>query len=70
MDPAIASIVVAVIGAITSLIGIAIKEIKAIRKENRIDHGAVMLKLTKVQKTVDRVSDRLDDHIDWHMDRK
>lgn len=70
MDPAIASIIVAVIGAVTSLIGIAIKEIKALRKENRVDHGVVMLKLNKVQKTVDKVSDRLDDHIDWHLERK
>lgn len=70
MDPAIASIVVAVIGAVTSLLGLAIKEFRSMRKENRADHGAVMIKLNKVQKSVDRVSDRLDDHIDWHLDSK
>ena len=70
MDPAIASIIVAVIGTVGSLVGIAIKEFRALRRENRADHGVVMLKLNKVQKTVDRVSERLDDHIDWHLDSK
>lgn len=67
MDPAVASIIVAVIGVVGSLLGIAIKEFKALRQENRDDHGVVMDKLTKVQDTVDKVSDRLDDHIDWHL---
>lgn len=67
MDPAIASIVVAGIGAISSLIGIAIKEFRSMKRQNSVDHGAVVLKLNKVQKTVDRVEERLDDHIDWHL---
>lgn len=70
MDPAIASIIVAVIGTVGSLVGIAIKEFRALRRENRADHGVVMLKLNKVQKSVDKVSDRLDDHIDWHLEKK
>lgn len=70
LDPAIASIVVAVIGAVSGLLGIAIKEFRAMRTDNKADHGAVMIKLNKVQKSVDRVSDRLDDHIDWHSDSK
>lgn len=70
MDPAIASIVVAFIGLIGSLGGIAIREFRALRRENRADHGVVMLKLNKVQKSVDKVSDRLDDHIDWHLEKK
>lgn len=70
MDPAVASIIVAVIGTVGSLAGIAVKEFRAMRRENRADHGVVMLKLNKVQKTVDKVSDRLDDHIDWHLEKK
>lgn len=70
MDPAVASIIVAIIGTVGSLIGIAVKEFRAMRRENRADHGVVMLKLNKVQKTVDKVSDRLDDHIDWHLEKK
>lgn len=67
MDPAIASIIVALIGTFGTLFGMAIKEFRAMKKENKADHGAVMIKLNKVQKSVDKVSDRLDDHIDWHM---
>lgn len=67
MDPALASIIVAVIGAISGLIGIAIKEFKTMKQQNNADHGAVMLKLNKVQKSVDKVGERLDDHIDWHL---
>ena len=70
MDPAVASIIVAIIGLVGSIGGVAIKEFRAMRKENKADHGAVMIKLNKVQKTVDKVSDRLDDHIDWHLDKK
>lgn len=70
MDPAVASIVVAVIGLFGSIGGVAIKEFRALRRENRADHGVVMLKLNKVQKSVDKVSDRLDDHIDWHLEKK
>jgi hypothetical protein len=67
MDPAIASIIVALIGALSGLLGIAIKEFKNMREKNDADHGAVMLKLNKVQKSVDKVGERLDDHIDWHL---
>lgn len=67
MDPAIASIIVALIGAVSGLIGLAIKEFKEMKQRNEADHGAVMLKLNKVQKSVDRVGERLDDHIDWHL---
>ena len=67
MDPAIASIIVAIIGSVSGLLGLAVKEFKSMRQRNEADHGAVMLKLNKVQKSVDRVGDRLDDHIDWHL---
>jgi hypothetical protein len=67
MDPALASIIVALIGAVSGLLGLAIKEFKSMKEKNDADHGAVMLKLNKVQKSVDRVGERLDDHIDWHL---
>lgn len=67
MDPALASIIVALIGAVSGLLGIAIKEFKRMKQKNDADHGAVMLKLNKVQKSVDKVGERLDDHIDWHL---
>ncbi len=67
MDPAIASIVVALIGLIGTILGLSIKEFKDMKNKNSADHGAVMLKLNKVQDSVDKVGDRLDDHIDWHL---
>jgi hypothetical protein len=67
MDPAISSIIVAVIGVVGTITGIAIKEFKDMKNKNSADHGAVMLKLNKVQDSVDKVGDRLDDHIDWHL---
>lgn len=67
MDPALASIIVALIGAVSGFIGLAIKEFRSMKDKNDADHGAVMLKLSKVQKSIDKVGDRLDDHIDWHL---
>lgn len=67
MDPALASIVVAIIGVFGSLAGIAIKEFKSMKKTNSEDHGQVMARLDKVQTSVDGVSERLNDHIDWHL---
>jgi hypothetical protein len=67
MDPAIASIVVAIIGVFGSLAGLAIKEFKSMKKTNSEDHGQVMARLDKVQTSVDGVSERLNDHIDWHL---
>lgn len=70
MDPAIASIVVAIIGVFGSLAGIAIKEFKSMKRMNSEDHGKVVARLEKVQASVDRVGERLDDHIDWHLKKK
>lgn len=67
MDPAIASIIVAVIGGVFGLLSLAIKEFRDMRNRNSADHGAVMIKLNKVQDSVDKVGERLDDHIDWHL---
>lgn len=67
MDPAVASIVVAFIGTIGTLVGLSIKEFRSMGNKNSADHGAVMIKLNKVQDSVDKVGNRLDDHIDWHL---
>jgi hypothetical protein len=67
MDPALASIIVALIGAVSGLLGLAVKEFRSMKEKNDSDHGAVMLKLNKVQKSVEKVGERLDDHIDWHL---
>lgn len=67
MDPAVASIIVAIIGLVGTLAGLAVKEFKDMKTKNSADHGAVMLKLNKVQDSVDKVGERLDDHIDWHL---
>jgi hypothetical protein len=48
-------------------LGLSIKEFKDMKNKNSADHGAVMLKLNKVQDSVDKVGERLDDHIDWHL---
>jgi hypothetical protein len=67
MDPALATIVVALITTVGGLFGVAIKEFKSLKKSNTEDHGQVMTRLEKVQDSVDHVSVRLDDHIDWHL---
>ena len=67
MDPALATIVVAVITTVGGLVGLSIKEFRSMRKSNNEDHGAVMRKLDNVQTGVDKVAERLDDHIDWHL---
>jgi hypothetical protein len=67
MDPALATIVVAVITTIGGLVGLSIKEFLSMRESNNRDHGAVMRKLDNVQTGVDKVAERLDDHIDWHL---
>ena len=67
MDPALATIVVAIITTVGGLFGVAIKEFKSLKKSNTEDHGQVVARLDKVQNSVDHVSVRLDDHIDWHL---
>lgn len=63
MDPAIATIVVAVI----TTFGFSIKEFKSMKKTNSLDHDHVVQRLERVQNSVDHVVERLDDHIDWHL---
>jgi hypothetical protein len=66
MDPALATIIVAVI----TTFGFSVKEFKSMKKTNSLDHGQVMQQLNKVQSSVDKVGDRLNDHIDWHVDKQ
>lgn len=68
MTAEMATVIAASISAIGGLLGIAIHEFRDMKKKNSADHGSVMLKLNKVQKSVDRVAERLDDHIDWHLE--
>lgn len=63
MDPALATIIVAVI----TTFGFSIKEFKSMKKNNSLDHGQVMQRLDRVQDSVDHVAERLDDHVDWHL---
>lgn len=67
MDPAFATVLAATITAVCGLIGLALKQVIALRKENKADHGAVMDKLNEMQEDVRHVSSRLDDHIEWHL---
>lgn len=77
MDPAVASIIVAAIAAIGSVIGILInktkneiisskKETIEMRKENREDHAIVASLLNKVIHDVHKVDEKLDQHIESH----
>lgn len=68
MTAELATVIAASISAIGGLLGIAIHEFRDMKKKNDVDHGAVMLKLNKVQKGVERVAERLDDHMDWHLE--
>lgn len=70
MTAELATVLAAAITAFGGFAGIAIHEFRDMKKKNDSDHGAVMLKLNKVQKSIDKVTDRLDDHIDWHLETK
>lgn len=77
MTDAWAIIIATLITTLAGAIGAGIKQLKELRKENRVDHGMVMLHLKSVRRSVDtvgekvtNVSERLDKHIDWHLDDK
>jgi hypothetical protein len=77
MTDAWAIIIATLITTLAGAIGAGIKQLKDLRKENRVDHGMVMLHLKSVRRSVDtvgekvtNVSERLDKHIDWHLDDK
>lgn len=77
MTDAWALIIATLITTIAGGIGAALKQVKDLRKENRVDHGIVMLHLKSVKRSVENVGERvdnigtrLDDHIDWHLKDK
>jgi hypothetical protein len=77
MTDAWAIIIATLITTLAGALGAGIKQLKELRKENRVDHGMVMLHLKSVRRSVDtvgekvtNVSERLDKHIDWHLDDK
>jgi hypothetical protein len=77
MTDAWAIIIATLITTLAGALGAGIKQLKDLRKENRVDHGMVMLHLKSVRRSVDtvgekvtNVSERLDKHIDWHLDDK
>jgi hypothetical protein len=77
MTDAWALIIATLITTVAGVVGAGIKQLKELRKENRNDHGMVMLHLKTVRRSVENVGDkvqsvseRLDNHIDWHLDAK
>jgi hypothetical protein len=77
MTDAWALIIATLITTVAGVVGAGIKQLKELRKENRNDHGMVMLHLKTVRRSVENVGDkvqsvseRLDNHIDWHLDSK
>lgn len=77
MTDAWALIIATLITTVAGGLGAAIKQMRDLRKENRVDHGIVMLHLKSVKRSVedvgnrvDGVGKRLDDHIDWHLKDK
>ena len=77
MTDAWAIVIAAVITAVGGLAGVIVKQVRDLRRENRQDHGVVMLKLNLVSRSMnavseklDKVNDRLNDHIDWHLEDK
>lgn len=67
MNEAWASILVAIIGVVGSILAIQFQKLK---KENRTDHGLVIRAITEVQDDVREVGKKLDGHIDWHLKDK
>jgi hypothetical protein len=67
MTEAWASIIVAVIGVVGSILAFQFQKMK---KENRADHGLVIRAITEVQDDVREVGKKLDGHIDWHLKDK
>lgn len=67
MDTAIASIIVALIGTIGTVI---VTVLQKFRNENKADHGAVMKVLEDLHSDVEAVDKKIDGHIIWHLNDK
>lgn len=77
MTDAWALIIATLITSVTGALGFTIKQFIAMRKENRLDHGMVMLHLKGVKRAIetnseklDTVGERLTNHLDWHLTKK
>jgi hypothetical protein len=64
MTEAWASIVVAIIGIVGSILTLVLNKI---RKENRNDHDYVKNSLNVLHEEVKEVGKKIDNHIDWHL---
>jgi len=67
MDTAIASIIVACIATVGSVL---VAMIQKFRTENRKDHGAVMDALKDLHGDIKEVDEKIDGHIVWHLNDK
>lgn len=67
MNAALASIYVAVIAALGSILTAVIHKL---RKENRQDHTTVRHILISLKEDINTVDTKLDDHIQWHLNDK
>lgn len=67
MDTAIASIIVACIATVGSII---VAMIQKFREENRKDHGAVMEAIKGLHTDIGEVDKKIDGHIIWHLNDK
>lgn len=64
MDVGYASIIVAVITTIGTVL---VTIVQKFRKENKEDHGKVVEALTSLKMDVKDIDKKLDGHIDWHL---
>lgn len=67
MDAAVASIIVASIATMGSVL---VAMIQKFRTENRKDHGAVMEALKDLHNDIEAVDEKIDGHIIWHLNDK
>lgn len=67
MNAALASIYVAVIAALGSILTAIIHKF---RKENKADHSMVRDILISLKEDINIVDTKLDDHIQWHLEDK
>lgn len=64
MNDAWASIIVAIIGLLGSILMFVLTKL---RKENKEDHNYVRNALENLHDDVKEVGNKIDNHIDWHL---
>ena len=67
MDIGYASIIVAIVTTVGTVI---VATIQKFRKENRDDHSKVVDALVSLKEDVKDIDKKLDGHIDWHLKTK